>query len=331
MATPGRSRRARAMAASASARLWRRRMRFSTRSDPDCSDRCKCGMKRGSLASRSHSASSIAAGSSEDSRSRGSSGTARSTRGRPARRCPARAVAGDVDAGQHHLPHAGGDQGAHLRHHRGRRHAAVGAAAERDGAEGAAVVAAGLHLHEAAGVGGEPRRRRWAACSPGADAAAGAGRPGRGAQLVGIAQHPAHAGQRRPARPGRAAPRSRSRRSRAGPVARRRADGLARLPLRLRRDGAGVDHRRVAPPVAAGRGSPRSRPGSGGSRRDRIVSAPIRARLIGVGRRAAATLVAFGRERHLDAVGRAAGVQRQSSRQARPSRPSRTSALGSPV
>ena len=65
-----------ATTARASARRWRRRMRFRIRSLPACSDRCRCGISRGSSAISRHRSSSIAAGSIEDSRRRGSSGTA---------------------------------------------------------------------------------------------------------------------------------------------------------------------------------------------------------------------------------------------------------------
>ena len=68
-----------------------------------------------------------------------------------------RAVGGDVHAGQHHLLVARLDQGAHLRHHRAHRHAARRAAAERDDAEGAAMVAALLHLDEGPACGRRTR------------------------------------------------------------------------------------------------------------------------------------------------------------------------------
>ncbi len=68
---PGRNARARAITASASARKCRRFMRFRIRSLPACMDRCRCGISRGSSAISRHRSSSIAAGSSEDRRSRG--------------------------------------------------------------------------------------------------------------------------------------------------------------------------------------------------------------------------------------------------------------------
>ena len=73
-------------------------------------------------------------------------------RAEPRRARQVRAVAGDVDAGEHDLAIAALDQPAHLRHHLAHRHRARIAAAEGNDAEGAAVVAAVLHLHEGAGV-----------------------------------------------------------------------------------------------------------------------------------------------------------------------------------
>ena len=58
------------------------------------------------------------------------------------------AVAGEIDAGQHDLGMAALDQRADLLDHRAHRHRARIAAAVRDDAEGAAMVAAVLHLHE---------------------------------------------------------------------------------------------------------------------------------------------------------------------------------------
>ena len=62
MAMPGRRARARSTTAMASARRCRRRMRFRIRSLPACSDRCRCGISRGSSAISRHRSSSIAAG-----------------------------------------------------------------------------------------------------------------------------------------------------------------------------------------------------------------------------------------------------------------------------
>ncbi len=80
MAMPGRNARARSTTEKASARECRRCIRFRIRSLPACSERCRCGISRGSPSRRRHRSASIAAGSSEDSRSRGKSGTSASSR-----------------------------------------------------------------------------------------------------------------------------------------------------------------------------------------------------------------------------------------------------------
>ena len=96
-------------------------------------------------------------------------------RGSPATRSPSRGVALEVgaparqvDAGQHHLVEAAVDQPADLLDHRGDRHAARVAAAVGDDAEGAAVVAAVLHLHVGARPGAEAvdQRRRGPRARP---------------------------------------------------------------------------------------------------------------------------------------------------------------------
>ncbi len=128
-------------------------MRLRMRSSPACNDRCRCGISRASLASASSRSASASTESIDDSRSRASSGTSRRIcfTSVPSRGAPAgRAIAGDVDAGQHDLAIAALGEPAHLRHHLVHRHRARIAAAERNDAEGAAVVAAVLHLHEGA-------------------------------------------------------------------------------------------------------------------------------------------------------------------------------------
>jgi hypothetical protein len=101
-----------------------------------------------------NSSASASMVSSEVRRSRFSSGTAlriRRTSAAERRRAgQVGAIGGDVDAGQHDFGNAVGHQPAHLLHDGARRHRARGAAAERDDAEGAAVVAAVLHLDEGA-------------------------------------------------------------------------------------------------------------------------------------------------------------------------------------
>ena len=70
----------------------------------------------------------------------------------PRRAGQARPIAGEIDAGEHHLAIAARDQAAHLIDRLAHGHGARIAAAERNDAEGAAVVAAVLHLHEGAGA-----------------------------------------------------------------------------------------------------------------------------------------------------------------------------------
>ena len=138
-------------------------MRLRIRSSPACSDRCRCGISRASLAKASIRSRSASTESIEDKRSRLSSGTClriclhqRAELGRTGQ---IGAIARDVDAGQHDFAHSrwrrGGctcvDDGAH-------RHRARVAAAVRDDAEGAAVVAAVLHLDKGARAAVECRR-----------------------------------------------------------------------------------------------------------------------------------------------------------------------------
>ena len=75
IAISGRFALSRATVSTASARLWRRFIRFSTMSSPAWKLMWRCGMKRGSPVARSNSRSSISMQSSEERRSRGSSGT----------------------------------------------------------------------------------------------------------------------------------------------------------------------------------------------------------------------------------------------------------------
>ena len=144
----------RAHSRTTSARPWRRFMRFRIRSSPACTLRCRCGIRRGSVATRSTRSGSTSAGSIEDRRRRGSSGTRRSSRrDQLAERGLARqvlAVGGQVDPGQHDLAVAGVDQAARLLDHLARRHAPARAAAIGNDAERAAVIAAVLHLDEGA-------------------------------------------------------------------------------------------------------------------------------------------------------------------------------------
>ena len=92
------------------ARLWRRFIRFRTMSSPAWKLMWRCGMKRGSPVASSNSRSSISMQSSEERRRRGSSGTwlqdALDQLPERRRAGQVRAVAGDVDAGQHDLAEA---------------------------------------------------------------------------------------------------------------------------------------------------------------------------------------------------------------------------------
>ena len=71
----GRSRRTSSQNATASARQWRRFMRFRVMSSPACSERCRCGISRSSSAIARIRSASASTESIEESRSRGSSGT----------------------------------------------------------------------------------------------------------------------------------------------------------------------------------------------------------------------------------------------------------------
>ena len=154
------------------------------------------------------------------------------------------AVGRDIDAGQHDFLIAAGDQRAHLIGDHADRHRAVGAAAERDDAERAAVVAALLHLHEgarAAGELGDQMRRGLARGHDVGHRGPGAGQPAFRLQLVVVAQHPIDVRQRGPGRGVDLRGAAGDDDARVGAVRGRAADRLARLALRLGGHGAGVD------------------------------------------------------------------------------------------
>ena len=247
IATSGRSRRARAITSSASAGPWRRRMRLSTRPDPDCSERCRCGISRGSPARSSHNGASRAAGSTEDRRSRLRPGTPRSTDAATAPIPSAWLAMSTPVSTTSCTPRS--TKWATWASTSGIGDAAVAAAAERDGAERAAVVAPGLHLHEAASMA---RRTRSAAgsgagASAGLTCADGAGQPRRRAGACPHCQAPATRPAAPPTGPDRAAPRSPSPRSAAPGRSRMRRAGSPAGPAAPLRSvtGAGVDHDRV--------------------------------------------------------------------------------------
>ena len=88
IAIPGRAARAAAITACGVAVRCRRFIRFRIRSLPACNERWRCGIRRGSSSISRHRSSSIHAGSSDDSRRRGNSGTSASS-GRPIGPAPA--------------------------------------------------------------------------------------------------------------------------------------------------------------------------------------------------------------------------------------------------
>ena len=121
-------------------------------SSPDCSDRCRCGISRASSAMASSRSGSASIELIEEMRRRFSSGTCRRICLRQHaelwRTRQIGAIAGEVHTGQHDLGMAALNQRPHLIDHRAHRHRARIAAAIGDDAEGAAMVAAVLHLHE---------------------------------------------------------------------------------------------------------------------------------------------------------------------------------------
>ena len=105
--TSGRSRRTCSQNAMASARRCRRFMRLRIRSSPACSDRCRCGISRGSLAKR---VEQVAVGLDRIDRRQPQPRELRHVlqdllhqRAEPRRARQVRAVAGEVDAGEHDL------------------------------------------------------------------------------------------------------------------------------------------------------------------------------------------------------------------------------------
>ena len=160
--TSGRSRRTVSQNAIASARRCRRFMRLRMRSSPACSDRCRCGISRASLRER---VEQIAIGLDRIDRRQPQPLELRHVledllhqRAELRRAGQIGAVAGDIDAGEHDLAIAVGDEPPHVVDHRAHRHRARIAAAIGNDAERAAMVAAVLHLHEGARAAFEGRR-----------------------------------------------------------------------------------------------------------------------------------------------------------------------------
>ena len=166
------------------------------------------------------------------------------------------AIGGQIHAGQHDLGKAFFDQPPRFRHHRAHRHAARIAPAIGNDAEGAAMVAAILHLQEGAGLAVEMihhLRRGFAHAHDVVDADAFGARPiaeiGIGLRRRAFpdcpAPHPLPAWRHRSAGSVWAAqPVTMMRR--AGPFALQPADRLARLAHRFGGHGAGIDHHGVA-------------------------------------------------------------------------------------
>jgi hypothetical protein len=132
----------------------RRFMRFRIMSSPGLQERCRCGISR--FGRRWPHQRRIGLDGIDRGDAAAAAGPGRfriDCTSLPSVGVPGRsAVGGDVDAGQHHFAIARSDEplicsttGAHR--HRARRAAAIG-----DDAEGAAMVAAVLHLHEGAGA-----------------------------------------------------------------------------------------------------------------------------------------------------------------------------------
>ena len=158
--TSGRRRRTRSAKRTASARRCRRFMRLRIMSSPCWSERWRCGISRSSSAMARISVvvdlDRIDGGEAQalELRHMAEDGAHQPAELRAARQVGA--PGGDVDAGQHHLGIAVLGQPAHLLDHGAGRHRARIAAAIGDDAEGAAVVAAVLHLDEGAGAAVEP-------------------------------------------------------------------------------------------------------------------------------------------------------------------------------
>ncbi len=135
--------------ASAAARLWRRRMRLSTRSEPDCSDRCRCGIRRGSSASRRHSAASMPPGRARTAAAAAAPAPRAAPR-RPRRRCRRRGWRCRRRSAP--PPARRGRPGADLRHDRPPGTLRLGPRPNGMVQKVQRWSQPGLHLHEAAGV-----------------------------------------------------------------------------------------------------------------------------------------------------------------------------------
>ncbi len=214
-AMSGRSRRTAAQNATASARRCRRFMRFRIRSEPCCSDRCRCGMNRGSAATTSRR-SRIGLDAVERGQPQaGQLGhfAQHALQQRAEARAVGRRVGRDVDARQHDLGGAASTRPRTSSTTRSGGGRARRAAPEGDDAEGAAVVAAVLDLDEAARV---PPASPWAegGCGARGRGATARPRPGRRRGLGRVGEHASTSGHGGEAggRPRRRSPSPRSRR-----------------------------------------------------------------------------------------------------------------------
>src|SRR5262249_24335209 len=180
----------------------------------------------------------------------------------PGRARQVRAVAGEIDAGEHDLAVAARAQRPHLRDHLAHRHRARVAAAERNNAEGAAMVAAVLHLHEGTGAAVNPVAEVRAGLLHrhdvvdrdflfGGDAKRTAAEhlalvsPDLAAELLLVAQHQGNLGHDGEGFRLRLRGAAGHHDARIGPLALEFADRLARLPHRLGSDRAGIHHHGV--------------------------------------------------------------------------------------
>ncbi len=209
-------------------------------------------MSRGSAATSRHSAASISAGSRDDSRSRLSPGTSASRRRQSwpsvGRAGQIGAPGGEIDPGQNQLGIARLDQRRGAAHDLAGRHRPARAAPQRDDAERAGMIAALLHLDEAAGAALEAvDRQRRALLEPRKIADIDARRVAIacGVELLAVAEDAVDLGHRGKGlgvdlRGAAGDDHRRSGRATAGA-----ADRLARLALGLGRHRAGVDDHRI--------------------------------------------------------------------------------------
>ncbi len=267
----------------ASSRRCRRFIRFRIRSSPCCKDRCRCGIRRGSVAMACiRFVVHLDGIDRTDPQARQIGHQPQDTHDQIAQLGGGRQIgapAGQVDTGQHHLVIARIHQPLDLIHHHACRNRAGIAAPKGNDAEGAAMIAAVLHLH----IGARPRAETVDQVAGGfrhghdvidlhplglADEIGRQARPCLGLHLFGIADDQidlGHGGESLGLGLRGAAGHDQPR---VGVFAAQAADFLPGLAHGLGGHGAGVDDRprrsaRLAPPVLS---SPRSHRRSAGSR-----------------------------------------------------------------